>query len=137
MFSHSQISTLARKAHALTEGSGDGYTIYGGYRARYVVGGVSTRLYAIGTAVPVIRRDILADARTEAVQGAHTVGCWEHEGTVYVDYGTVADNLPFALELARKRGEHSIYDSVTGECIVVDKLAPAVSPEHHAERYSV
>lgn len=119
MFSHSQISTLARKAHALTEGSGDGHTVYGGYRARYVIGGVFTRLYPIGTAVPVIRQDLINDRRNVSTYGAQTLGCWEHDGTVYVDYGTVADNLPFAMELARKRGELAIYDSVTGESINV------------------
>lgn len=114
MFTPSQITRVARAAHTLTLGSGGGHTEYA-HKGRYVVGGVHTRIYPIGESVARIRQDV----RNVGPMGmvAQTLGCWEHDGSVYVDFGTVTDSLTHALALAVGRGELAIYDSKTGHCI--------------------
>ena len=122
MFSHTHLANVARAASALVEGSGDGFTQYSTHapRARYVIGGyLPSRMYAIGTAVPVIKADILKDSRTPLGLSAQTLGCWEDDGTVYVDFGTVTDDYGHAMMLARSRGEKAIYDTVLKDCIPV------------------
>lgn len=117
MFSHAHLSAVARAAHALVEGEGQGFTQYStsAPRARYVVGGfLPSRMYPIGEAVARIKADVLADSRTPLGLASQTLGCWEDKGVVYVDFGTVTDDLEHALGLARKRGELAIYDTVTG-----------------------
>lgn len=122
MFTRSQLANVARHAHALEQGQGQGYTQYATYapRGRYVVGGLlPSRLYPIREAVPAIKADALKDSRTPLGMAAHTLGCWEDDGTVYVDFGTTTDDREHALCMAVDRGELAIYDTVTGECITV------------------
>lgn len=132
MFTRSDISTIAKRANALTEGSGDGHTVYAEYapRARYVIGGYHTRLYPVGVAVGRVREDALADMRDPRTYGAQTLGVWEDGGTVYLDYGTVADDLKFALALARKRGELAIWDTRESRAI---RLCTAEGVYSHGE----
>lgn len=123
MFTHTQLANVARHAHALVMSEGQGYTQYATYapRARYVVGGfLPSRIYPIGEAVARIKADALTDSRTPLGMAAHTLGCWEDDGTVYVDFGTTTDDLGHALGVAVDRGELAIYDTVTGECITVE-----------------
>lgn len=122
MLTHAQLATVARRAHALIEGEGQGYTQYATYapRARYVVGGcLPSRIYPVGEAVARMRADMLADSRTPLGMSAHTLGCWEDEGRVYVDFGTTSPDLFHAMHLAEKRGEDAIYDATKGVALPV------------------
>lgn len=122
MFTHPQLSAVARAAHALVEGEGQGFTQYAtsAPRARYVVGGfLPSRMYPVGEAVARIKADALAASRTPLGLAAQTLGCWEDGGVVYVDFGTVTDDYDHARMLARKRDELAFYDTLTGESIRV------------------
>lgn len=126
-FSDAQIARLARLASAAVEGSGSGHTEYAHAdsrgRGRYVVGGVvPARMFAVGTARPVIRAAVRRMMQAPMAPIARTVGYWEDNGTVYVDLGDTWHSLRAALSLARVRGELAIYDRETGGCIPV---APA------------
>lgn len=125
MLTHAQLATVARRAHALIEGEGQGYTQYATYapRARYVVGGyLPSRIYPVGEAVARMRADMLADSRTPLGTSAHTLGCWEDGGRVYVDFGTTTPDYAHALMLARKRGELAFYDTATGQRVTVAEV---------------
>lgn len=125
MFTAPLIARLARHAHKLTEGSGGGHTEYPDVRTarRYVVGGCRPSLmFPIGTPAGVIRAAV--QRMVEGVTDAETLGCWEDQGTVYVDLGNTFDGVNMALYAAQRRGELAIFDRGTGECITVPAPRP-------------
>lgn len=125
MFTPAQINTIARRAHHAIEGKGEGHTVFDdmAMRGRYVVGGyTASLLFPIGEATARIREGIMAWG-TSPLLNAHTLGYWEHDGTVHVDLGTMTSNWEHALTLARKRGELAIYDTVERTCHAVADYA--------------
>lgn len=121
MFTRTDVARIARLASLAVEGSGTGATAYDEHamRGRYVVGGYApAQLYPIGEGRGHMRTRIWD--WVQAHPEAHTLGYWEHEGTVYVDLGTMTPGLEYALQLARTRGELAIFDRHTGECIPVN-----------------
>lgn len=113
MFTRTDVATIARLASQAVEGEGTGHTVYaqGISPRRYIVGGYApAQLYPTGAASGHMRTRIWDMAHTNAAQGAHTLGYWEDEGTVYVDLGDAWDSLGMALAVARKRGEKAVYD---------------------------
>lgn len=116
MFTPSQVARVARKASA-----GQGHTVRKpGHNGRYVVGGLVTRIYPVGTARPVIRQGIARMLEERRALLASTLGSWEDDGAVYVDLGQTVQDLDHALGMARDLGELAIYDRETGECIPVN-----------------
>lgn len=133
MFSRFQIAAVARKASA-----GQGHTVRKpGHNGRYVVGGLVTRIYPVGTAPARIRADIGRMLEHKRALLASTLGSWEDGGSVYVDLGRTVPELGHALSMARDMGELAIYDRKTGECITVTprhaRDASGIAPlPHHA-----
>lgn len=119
MFQPTEINALARTAHALVEGGGQGATIHAldTRMECYVIGGVATRLYPVGEAVARLRADMHALAGAYVGIVADTMGVWEDAGTVYLDLGTTADSLSHALAVAKGRGEMAIYDTEGGRAL--------------------
>lgn len=112
MFTPAQITRIAKSAHSLAEGSGGGDTVVRSDRAmgRYVVGGIATRLFPTGTPVAVLRGAIRA-MLASAPDGVETVGCWEDDGTVYLDLGDTFTSESRAIFTGRERGELAIFDT--------------------------
>lgn len=128
MFESSAVARLARLAHAATEGSASGSTIYalGAVRCRYVVGGLATRLYPIGESREAMRKGMRAMLAGYGGATASTLGYWEEEGTVYVDMGDMHSSLEDALRIAASRGELAIFDTWTRDVtyVTVNHAAP-------------
>lgn len=122
MFQSTHVNSLARTAHALVEGEGQGSTVYAqdALKRRYVVGGLTTRMFPVGEAVPTLRAAMHAMAGTQNGTIAETMGVWEDQGTVYVDLGTMFHSLDVALEQATHRGKLAVFDRETGERIRVE-----------------
>lgn len=120
MFTRQQIASVARKASA-----GQGHTVRRpGHNGRYVVGGLVTRIYPVGTAPARIRADIGRMLEDKHALLASTLGSWEDDGAVYVDLGRTVQDLDHALGMARDLGELAIYDRKTGECIYLQCATP-------------
>lgn len=86
--------------------------------ARYVVGGLKSfnvsAEFALTTAT--IDNAVRQLGRT-APNGADTIGSWLDTETdrVWLDYGTLHDDLADALATAVERGELAIYDTLRGD----------------------
>lgn len=121
MFEPSAIARLARLAHAATEGSASGSTVYaiGAVRQRYVVGGLATRIYPIGESRDRLRKGMHAMLDSYGGAVASTLGYWEDEGTLYVDMGDMHSDLDDALRIAASRGELAIFDTWTRDITYV------------------
>lgn len=121
MFEQSAIARLARLASDATEGSASGSTVYaiGAVRYRYVVGGLSTRIYPVGESRAALRKGMHAMLRGYGGAIASTLGYWEEEGSVYVDLGDMHANLNDALRIAESRGELAIFDTWTRDVTYV------------------
>lgn len=125
MFTRTDVATIARKAAQAEEGKGQGHTVYaqGITPKRYVVGGYApAQLYPVGAATAHMRVRIWDAVHAPAAEGAHTLGYWEDEGTVYVDLGDTWDGLGTAIAVAQARGELAIYDRREGRVITLGNL---------------
>lgn len=114
MFTRTDVAMLARLAAGAVEGDGTGHTIYaqGDAPRRYIVGGyLPAQLYPIGEAKGRMRTRIWDAAQAPAARFAETLGYWEDEGTVYVDFGTTYHDEVSAISVARTRGERAVYDT--------------------------
>lgn len=113
MFTRTDVAMIARLASLAVEGQGQGATVYaqGVEPKRYIVGGYApAQMYPIGEGRGHMRTRIWDAVHTPASEGAHTLGYWEDDGTVYVDLGDTWDGIGLALAVAETRGELAIYD---------------------------
>ena len=123
MFSRTNVATVARLASRAVEGEGAGHTVYaeGTAPRRYVVGGYTpTLLFPVSAPSGHMRVRVWDWAQADAARFAEALGYWEHEGTIYVDFGTTHASIDDALRVAASRGELAIYDRETGQCITVE-----------------
>ena len=122
-FTAAQTARIARRAAALTEGSGGGHTEYRADRAmgRYIVGGMAPAvILPVGAPGGVIRDAVRRMVGRHASLPAETLGVWEDNGALYFDLGDTWTSRARALDAARVRGELASYDRETGECIRVE-----------------
>lgn len=47
------------------------------------------------------------------------IGCWAHEGKIYIDVTDIIANRAYALALAKHRNELAVYDFATGDVITL------------------
>ncbi len=80
---------------------------------RFVIGGLGTVADTVA-AMTDHAADMSEKMARMASGDVQTVGSWldTTDGTVYLDYGSTTDDMAQALDIARKRGEIAIWDSV-------------------------
>lgn len=122
-FTDMQVFAVAHAAYTRREG----ITEYAFNRpdraARYVVGGIATKVVphdAAGYASACLTAAI--DLASEGMM-PETIGVWHDDGIAYLDLGDTYSALDLALDVAQQRGELAIWDRVTNSEIRVDNLA--------------
>ena len=122
-FSDMQVFSIAHAAYTRREGATEFAFNRPDRAARYIVGGIATKVIPHDTAG--YASAVLTAAIDLASEGfmPETIGVWHDDGLAYIDLGDTYSSLDLALNIAQQRGELAIWDRETNSEIRVDNTS--------------